>query len=247
MRNSYALLLPFLLVACGGGSGSASESEASIPQEAREVRAVLESCASEGIQKMLGLMDTLLPTGGAPAITIDAAQGDVIPFHADLDDDGTPDLTGALRFLDSDGMPLQPFTEEELAGGIEVLVPLLSRLPRGARMLIETDPAPGAGIERATFATRFLGGLPVSVDASATMIVDTCLVTISFDGVSVLSLLGDVPSLVADLRVLDGNDEIVGTVRLDGDDSARIDAARNGGESYAFLLDLVGGALTPLG
>ncbi len=76
--------------------------------------------------------------------------------------------------------------------------------------------------------------------------------TLDFEDVSVLSFLGDVPSLVADMRILDGSNEILGRVLLDGSDSARIDAARSdaggiGGTSYEYLLDLVSGALTPLG
>ena len=242
MRYSLGLLLlPTLLVACGGG-GSGTESDASIPQEAQEVGAVLESCAAEGIDRTLGLLDSLLPTGGTPNLTLSGLQGAVIPFFSDLDGDEQPDLTGILSFVDSDGAPLTPFTEEEISGGIEMLLPLLSRLSDGDRMLIQVDPT--AEIESAWFAMRFMGGLPLTVSAAASTIVDACLVTLDFEDVSTLSLLGDVPNLAANLRILDGNNEILGKVRLDGSDSARIDAARNGGTSYEYLLDLVSGALT---
>jgi len=245
MRYSLGLLLlPTLLVACGGG-GSGPEAEASIPQEAQEIGAVLESCAADGINRTLGLLDSLLPTGGTPDLTLNGLNGSAIPFFSDLDDDGEPDLTGILSFVDSDGAPLMPFSEEEISGGIEVLLPLLSRLSDGDRMLIQVDPT--EGLESAWFAMRFVGGLPLTVSASASTIVDACLVTLDFEDVSTLSLLGDVPSLAANLRILDGNNEILGRVLLNGTNSARIDAARNGGTSYEYLLDLVSGALTSLG
>jgi len=239
-RNSLVLILSGLLVACGGGGGS-DEPGTGGQLSAEQLRAkeILEHCASDAIDVLLGTLGAFAIVPGATDLPIELQpiEADRLPFTADIDGDMQTDLQGVISFLDGDGQPFFPFTQEDLDGGFDSLVALLSSLPTGAKMLIDLSPARDIGLETANLTISFVGGIPISLDGFLAYFDDPCVVALRMGNVSPLVLLADVPTLTAELTANELGDAIFGTVTFDGTNTARIDVALNGGESMAFTLE----------
>ena len=124
-RNSLILILSGLLVACGGGGGSdepATGGQLSADQQ--RAKEILEHCASDAIDVLLGTLDAFAIVPGSTDLPIELLpiEGNLIPFEADIDGDLQNDLQGVISFLDTDGAPFLPFTQEQLNGGIDFRV-----------------------------------------------------------------------------------------------------------------------------
>jgi len=255
LSTLFAALFGGLLVACGGGGGSdatESDNQAQPPivnDDAQRAQAMIENCGNDAIDVLLSTLDVFafVPGSTTPPITLLPLEGNVLPFTADINDDMQVDLQGVIRFVDGMGQPIMPFTQEQLTGGIGMLVPLLSSLPSGAKMIMELAPAGDVGIESAQLTISFLAGLPVSLDGFVNYFSDPCMVSMTFVNVPTLSLLGEYPTLPVNVHIQENGDVLDGTITLDGTSSARIDGTLNGGEPMAFELDLATGAASLLG
>jgi len=249
-RNYLVLILSGLLVACGGGGGSDEPgSGGQLSADQLRAKEILEHCGSDAIDVLLGTLSAFAIAPGSTDLPIELLpiEEERLPFTADIDGDMQTDLEGVISFLDGDGQPFFPFTQEDLDGGIDALVALLSSLPTGAKMLIDLSPARDIGLETANLTVSFLGGIPISIDGFMGYFSDPCVVTLRMENVSPLTLLADVPTLTAVLTADELGDGLLGTVTLNGTNMARIDAALNGGDSMAFTLDLTEGTVAALG
>ncbi|MHC4955251.1 MAG: hypothetical protein ACYTGZ_15465 [Planctomycetota bacterium] len=244
MRKISMLLFAAFLTACGsgGGDGDTTTSEVNAADQQR-AQAMLDSCAGEGIAGLLAI--TSLTPGAGADIELLPYPGGAIPYMADLDGDTEPDLMGAISFRDETGAPYDPFTPEQLEGGIDALIALLPTLANGTTMVIDAAPSVELGFDQALLSILFQGGLPISVDGQVRGVVDTCSVSLRFEEVSVLALIGATPNLTADLIIEDGIDALEGTVAFHGGDSGTIEVALNGGAPLEFTYDIESGTLTP--
>ena len=249
MRTPLFLLVAALAVACGGGGGGEPTTGNQTPDpttDERRAQAMLERCGADAVDVLLDTLDVFRIAPGATGlpITLRAIAGDVIPFGVDLDGDMTEDVLGAFSFVDDQGQPFMPFTQEQLDGGIDALLSAIATLPNGTTMRASLQPDLERGLENAELALRYLGGLPVAVDGVVNYAADSCRTRLLITNASPLSLLGDTPSLPVTLAIEEGGDVLEGSITFNGTDTASADVSLNGGETLAFTLDLTTGAVS---
>jgi hypothetical protein len=253
---SVCLLL--LVPACGGSAGDSSPAPSADnpftpnPGPATNpnlefARGVLEGCAAEHTALFLDLLASLqaaadpMSTGPTIALTGFNVITATASFTADLEPDGTADVTGTLRFTDAVGAPTFPFSPLDIL--TMPFADLLATMPDGTRMAVDFT-MPGASTLSGTVATRYLGGMPAT--ASGTVAVDggDCDAMFSFDEIDAGALQGGaIPTATMDSSITSAQGHLDATMTFDGTPVVTIDT-EVGGEAFRFLLDLQTGMLT---
>ena len=107
------------------------------------------------------------------------------------------------------------------------------------------DPIPTEGVESASLSQEMQSGIPIDVSGSMVHVSGTCRTDISFDGETILSLLGTYPNLTADIDVRKDTDVVLGRVFFNGTNMAVLEISLNGTGPFQFDLDLDTGAISP--
>jgi hypothetical protein len=239
-----------VLVACGGGSSAPGTLPADQPQT---VQQAFEECLATDavdIASLVDLLQGLLVSGQdqlpQPQFDLLAGllSGGRVPYTWDLDEDGTNELGGIVRFLDADGNTTIPFDIATLlASGIDDPLALIAQVPEGTRLEL-TFTLGGALLQSASEASgdgtlvfSLGGGTVTGVSGSGTFGAGPCLFDFSFDDVPVTALDG-FPTADFEFDARIGADRLVGTIRFDGTETAVVSAKLNDDPEESFEIDL---------
>jgi len=256
MRNTliraWVMGLFFMPIACGGGGGGGSADSgggSTVVTNSDRARAILERCLGTVNDTFLDLLDVvrLFPGGTAPPIEISDPGVNGIPFTADLDGDQSVDFTGLIRFFDSGGASIMPFTANDLMQDIDNLVQGLTTLPSGTEVRIVFDQKASIKLTKAEFSDRITGTVSTDIDGEIRQRVETCDVRLSFEGETALSILGVFPFLDAPLNIVDaGENTVAGTVAYQGTKIAIVEVTYNGVGPFLFRFDMKADTITPV-
>ena len=263
--RSFALTCLLLLVACGGGGGSDGTALADNQGEgagegAAEPTAIelFGTCFQQDatqLAQILGLLAGFFGDGDEiPLPTLDLIGGllggGTIPYTWDLDGDTTNELAGTLRFLDENGATTIPFSLADLAGlDINDPASLLAAIPSGSRMELTFDvggallAATNAGEGEGTLLFRFGAETITSLAGEGTFTSGECLFEVDLDEIEVdLETLTGYPVAAVAFTAGLGDDDLAGTIGLDGTSTATVGVSLNGGaiEEASFELPDLG-------
>ncbi|MHC4938041.1 MAG: hypothetical protein ACYTHK_03635 [Planctomycetota bacterium] len=250
MKKISALLLSAFLVACGGGGGGDSNNNGGdIPDNPilQAAEQLLNDCAGVPVEALLDVIETIrvFPGQATPPIQIAAPEPGGIPFTADPGAGAPiPTLTGRITFEDAGGVSFMPFTQQDLMNDLNNLLTGIAGLPDGTVVSIIIDPVPEQGIETALLTQVMQGGLPTDVSGSMVHDSGSCRSTFSFDGETILGLLGAYPNIDATIEITQGTDSLVGTAFFNGTANAVIEITLNGTGPFQFDFDLDTGEIT---
>jgi hypothetical protein len=250
MKQLTAILLSAFLVACGGGGSSDGGGGGPIPADpiAAAAQQLLTDCIDLPVSAIIDVIGTVraFPGSAAPPIQIGNPGAGGIPFSADAGAGAPlPTLSGRITFENAAGQEIAPFTQQDLMNDINNLLAGIAGLPNGTTVSIIIDPVPASGIETANLSQVMQGGLPVDVSGSLIHDSGTCRTTISFNGETILSLLGVYTNMTADVEVTKGADNVAGQIFFSGQSTAVVEISINGTGPFQFDLDLDTGAVTP--
>ncbi len=266
LRTLALLLLVLCLAACGGGGG-APVVDPDDPQDPppggtdETTRAILEACLLPGLDDAFGMVDRLddllAGTGAAAGFSVVpgsvAADEFMLELLVSLDANGNQveDGVGALRFLDGDGQPVNPFDTAQVdlftSMGVGALGTLLPTLPDGYGLSLDlggpTLPAVGM------VSWVFESGLPTLSSGVLGAIGEPCVVNLGWQEQAWSGLLTAFPTGTFELTVTQDGDPDVetldGSLVADGTAAALVDVARNGGDVTAWTFDLQLGQAEP--
>lgn len=246
----YSLLL-CALVACGGGSSAPGTAPSDQPQS---VQQAFEEClATDAVDlaSLVGLLQGLLSSGqdALPQPEFDLLagllSGGIVPYTWDLDEDGTNELAGTVRFLDPDGKTTIPFDLADLlSSGFDDPLDLLAEVPEGTSLEL-TFTLGGALLEsgsdasgEGTLVFSLGGGTVTGASGSGSFEAGPCLLDFSFDEVPIDSLDG-FPAADFEFDARIGDDRLLGTIEFDGTETAVVTAKLNDEPEQSFDIGLL--------
>ena len=252
----FALPVLFLVAACGGGGGAAPVETTSTESQTLGER--LGDCFVRDVTDLAGLLELLTGVlgendGALPQPELDLAgfltSGGALPLAWDLDDDGTPELDGTLRYIDEEGDTTFPFTLGDLLN-IDPNDPatLLAATPDGSRLEIQfrldgllTATAGDATID-GTIILTFEGGAPVSAQGAGRFVSDECSLTFDLDEIPVaFEGLDRLPELEFGFTAALDPDRVEGIVDFDGMGTASVRGRINDGPEESFSFEVPAG------
>jgi len=256
--RSFALTCLLFLVACGGGGGSDGTALADNQGEGATQPTAIElfgTCFQQDatqLAQILGLLGGFFGDGGGdlPLPTLDLIGGllggGTIPYTWDLDGDTTNELAGTLRFLDENGATTIPFSLADLAGlDINDPASLLAAIPPGSRMELTFDvggallAATNAGEGEGTLFFRFGAETITSLAGEGTFTSGECLFEVELDEIEIdLETLTGYPVAAVAFTAGLGDDDLAGTIGLDGTSTATVAVSLNGGAIEETSIEL---------
>jgi len=254
-RLPILCLVLLLATACGGGSTGTTaplvEPEVDAAQQHKErvdkALAILQVCAQEHAGRFLELVELLQgmsdtgatqPEFKLSGVNLAAASVD---FTADLDVDGTDDVTGTLTFTDAAGNPTFPFNPLDVL--TMPLLDLLATVPDGTILIVDFTLV-GTPVTSGVVSLGFVDGQPATASGEVTTDGTDCDTTFTFEDIDATALLaGDYPTTTVDMAITSTEGDLDGTVTFDGTTVVVIDTAVEG-EALQFELDLETGVIT---
>jgi hypothetical protein len=247
MRTVLGILLA-LACACGGGSGGTTPTNGSASSPAQQL---LEGCGYTTLRDFLtqlGIIEGLLdPSESNPAtitvLDIDTEQASVA-WEFDSDGDMVADLSGSLRFIDSQGMPETAADVSLLSGGLDDLDAMIPGLPDGTELVVAISTLQPPPFD-VTLTFAILGGAVDSVTGSVNAPGLECLVVLDFTGASFQSVGGTYPNFTITLTLVSESGNLEGTVAFNGTNQATAEVTLDGDpEILRYHINLDTGAVT---
>jgi hypothetical protein len=260
MRTGHlALALGLLLPACGGGGGGVGDALPAPdpnPSAVARTQALLEACVLEEVAAFEaaaadfdGALDGEWTTHPDFQVTGFDLVTATVEWTLDADADGDVDLEGTARFLDGGGSPTLPFSPATvlalLSGGAPDVAALLATVPDGTTVVVDYATVGQPVGVTGTLETTFLDGQPSTVSGSADFDGTSCDTHVSFTDLAAAALFDPAPAGVFAVEVATTEGLVQGTLTLNGDGTATLDMALDGGDHAVWDYDLATGVLTP--
>ena len=241
---------------CGGGGGAPPAQQ---PPAQLTAQDLLETCAVADLQDFAGILELLQGflegNDQVPLPQLDLLTAFLtgrVPFTWDLDQDGTPELSGSFFFTDADGEVTIPIDLDDLGGLLggdpDALAAAFASIPAGTTLHLGFD-ADGllqqdTGLRSGDGDFEFLFGANgvESVSGSGAFASGDCAFEFNFTDIPVDVLdVSEFPVAAVGFDLRAGDNSVAGSIDLDGSSQARVEAALNGGAPEVFFVDLAGG------
>ncbi|MHC4955259.1 MAG: hypothetical protein ACYTGZ_15505 [Planctomycetota bacterium] len=240
------------LVACGSGGSSDNTSADATPQTAAEV---FQDCFAQDTTQFAGILDLLQsfisgPTGDLPLPEVDILagllSGGVVPYTWDLNEDGTSDASGSIRFIDEDGNTTIPFNPLDLIGQpLDDPASLIGIVPEGSRLELTFElgalllSAANDGAAEGTLVFTIGDGAVSNASGSGRFSGGECAFDFEFDDLLLdTSGFGGYPDSDFSFDSALGKDRLRGAIEFDGTGKAKVRARLNDNpeEFFDFVL-----------
>lgn len=256
MRTAMLVLSVLSIVACGGGGGGGGGGSDTPPltvdQSAQVAQTVLEECGAAQVDTFLaelGPVQELLDGTAAVEPDFQVTSLDLIQarvgWTADLDLDGTVDLSGTTQILNAAGNPTWPIDFAALLAGNLTIDQVLAAMPDGTQLLFDVT-TPDQPQVNADLAAVINANTVDTVTGSGTVTNGGCVSTYDLGTLTLGDLQTEYPSAVFDLSILGASGSVDGDITLDGTTLAVAAVEVNGGQGmHTFEVDLETGTVTP--